>query len=66
MKRNLKAEMLKNGKRLEDLARVTGRTVQTISLKINGHYDFTLPEAVAIKQEIGTDLDLEELFAEAN
>lgn len=65
MKRNLKAEMLKNGKRLEDLARATGRTVQTISLKINGHYDFSLPEAVAIKKELGTDLDLEELFEDA-
>ena len=65
MKRNLKAEMVRKGKTLEDLARATGRTVQTVSVKINNHYDFTLPEAVAIKKELGTDLDLEELFAEA-
>lgn len=64
MKRNLKAEMVRKNKTLEDLARATGRTFQTISVKINGHYDFTLPEAVAIKAELGTDLDLEELFAE--
>lgn len=65
MKRNLKAEMVRKGKTLEDLARATGRTVQTISTKVNGHYDFSLPEAVAIKKELGTDLDLEVLFAEA-
>lgn len=64
MKRNLKAEMVRKGKTLEDLARATGRTVQTISVKMNNHYDFTLPEAVAIKAELGTDMDLEELFAE--
>lgn len=66
MKRNLKAEMVRKGKTLEDLARATGRTIQTISTKVNGHYDFSLPEAVAIKKELGTDLDLEELFAEAD
>ncbi len=65
MKRNLKAEMVRKGKTLEDLARATGRTVQTISTKINNHYDFSLPEAVAIKKELGTDLDLEVLFEEA-
>ena len=64
MKRNLKAEMVRKGKTLEDLARATGRTVQTVSTKINGHYDFSLPEAVAIKRELGTDMDLEVLFEE--
>lgn len=64
MKRNLKAEMVRKGKTLEDLARATGRTVQTISTKINGHYDFSLTEAVAIKRELGTDMDLEVLFEE--
>lgn len=64
MKRNLKAEMVRKKKTLEDLARATGRTVQTISVKINSHYDFSLPEAVAIKKELESDMDLEDLFAE--
>lgn len=61
---NVKGEMAKYHKTLEDLARATGRTVGTISLKLSGRYDLTYRECRAIKQEIGTKLTLEELFSE--
>lgn len=61
---NVKGEMAKFHKTMEDLARATGRTVGTISLKLSGRYDLTLKECRAIQKELGTKLTLEELFSE--
>lgn len=61
---NVKGEMAKYNKTLDDLARATGRTVGTISLKLSGKYDLSLKECKIIKREIGTRLTLEELFSE--
>lgn len=60
---NLKGEMAKYDKTLEDLARATGRTVSTMSLKLSGKYGISLTEAIAIKEAIGTKMPLEELFS---
>ena len=61
---NLKGEMSKYNKTLDDLAKATGRTLGTVSLKLNGRYDLTLKECKLIKKAIGTKLTLEELFSE--
>ena len=63
---NLKAEIAKKGLTLGEILE-DGRikcSVGTLSLKINGKYQFTFAEAVALKAIIGSDMSLEELFEE--
>lgn len=62
---NLKAEMSRRGIILEDLAKLLNVTVPTVSMKLNGKAPLTLAEAKAIKNYIGVDIPLEELFGEA-
>lgn len=62
---NLRAEMARKNITLADLADSVGVTVSTISQKLNGKFPITLKEAKAIKERIGVDLPLEELFEEA-
>lgn len=62
---NLKAELSRRGVTLTDLAKVLNVTVSTVSLKLNGKTPLTLAEAKAIKNYIGVDIPLEELFGEA-
>lgn len=37
---------------------------QTMLLKLQGKYDFSLPEAMAVKAVLGAQMPLDELFAE--
>lgn len=62
MYRNAKAEMVKQGLRLEDVAEKMDITISTLSLKLNGKYPITLNEAKLFKTIVKTDLPLEELF----
>ena len=62
MYKNVKAEMSRNGITLEDLAEALGKTVSTVSQKLNGKYPITLVEAKVIKKRLGVALPLEELF----
>jgi len=62
MYKNVKAEMSRKGITLEDLAEALGKTVSTVSQKINGKYPITLAEAKIIKSRLGVALPLEELF----
>lgn len=39
-------------------------TVSTLSLKLNGKFALTFPEALAIKDILGVDIPLEVLFEE--
>lgn len=65
---NLKAEIARSGLTYNDIlkrGKEDGRlncTISTLSLKINGKAEFTLSESVALKEIIGTDLSLNELF----
>lgn len=61
---NLKAEMKRGGFTLETVSRKLGITLGTLSLKLNGKYPVTLNEAKKIKEIIGVDIPLEDLFEE--
>ena len=64
---NLKAELARKGFTLEKLAsemdkRGYGRTVPTLSQKLNGKYDLSLNEAKAIQAIVSPEIPLEILF----
>ena len=61
--RQLEAAMMAKGVVRSVLARETGLTYETLRRKINGEFDFTLQEALRIKQYLGTAKTLECLFA---
>lgn len=63
MYRNLKAEIARKSVSRKQLAAVIGCSEGTFSQKINERSSFSIPEAVAIKQYLGVDCSLEELFA---
>ena len=64
MYRNVKAELARQGLKLEDLAEALNLTIGTVSMKLNGKYPITFREAVRIKAILGVDTPLEELFKE--
>lgn len=63
MFRNLEAELARSGLTKRDVALKLGCTPSTLSLKLNGKAPLSLLEAAKIKQIIGVDMALEELFA---
>lgn len=64
MYKNVNAERARKGITLEDLAEALGLTIGTVSQKLNGKYPITLDEAKIIKERLGVDMPLEELFEE--
>lgn len=50
MYRNLEAEFARQGIAKTKVAQELGITLGTLSLKLNGKYKFTLPEAIKIKK----------------
>jgi len=60
--RNLKAEMARESLKAKDLAELLDVRVATIYDKLNGHYDFSLNEAIKIKRHFFPNHDLEYLF----
>ena len=63
MYENLKAEMARQNKNLVDIANETGLKYQTLREKISGNSHFVLWEIMKIKNALGVDVPLEELFA---
>lgn len=65
---NLKAEIARSGLTYNEIlerGKKDGRldcTVSTLSLKINGKAEFTFNESMALRDIIGTDLSLDELY----
>ena len=59
---NLRAEMARKRITIKSVAEHLGQGVATISNKINGKSDFTVPEAVEIKKFIAVDMPIDELF----
>ena len=62
MHRNLKAEMVRRNKTINQLALEIGVSEKTLRNKINGDTDFTLPESQTIRRILESDLSLDELF----
>lgn len=60
---NLRAEMARRNITGQEMAEKIGITNGTFSLKFNGKSEFTLDEALKIKNVLETDLSVEELFA---
>ena len=65
MYKNAKAEMVRVGLRLEDVATLMDMNISSLSQKLNGKRPLTLDEAKLFKKVVKTDLPLEELFEEA-
>ena len=61
---NLDAERARKKITLEMLAEELGLAVSTVSQKLKGKYPITLDEAKKIKNILGVDIPLEELFEE--
>lgn len=61
---NLKAELARRDITQTRLASLIGISISTLNGKLLGNTPVTLAEAKAIKEAIGTDLTLEELFEE--
>jgi hypothetical protein len=66
MYRNARAEMVRAGFKLEDVAPVMNMTISTLSQKLNGKYPITLDEAKLFKKIVKSELPLEILFEEAS
>lgn len=54
--------MCQQGMTSEQLANKVDMRQTTFSRKMNGRTEFTLPEMLAIKEALGTDMALERLF----
>lgn len=59
---NLKAEMARHRISVADIAGVVGRSYKSAQDKINGRTMFSVPEAMAVRDEIFPGLSLEYLF----
>lgn len=66
MYRNARAEMVRAGLKLEDVATEMDMTISTLSQKLNGKYPITLIEAKRFKKIVKSDLPIEILFEEAS
>lgn len=59
---NLEAEIARKRIKKPVMAKVIGRTYNTLNLKISGKYPFTYEEALKIQEEFFPDCDLKKLF----
>ena len=64
---NIRAEMARKGLIQQDIVNELQKrgftmVVPTFSAKFNGKFEFTFAEAVAIKEILGVEMPLEELF----
>ena len=58
----LRYEITRKGFTIEQFAKVIGVSEKTLRNKINGATDFTWMECLMIREKLGTDIQLEELF----
>lgn len=62
MHRNLKAEMIRANLSVKKLAMLLGITERSLRNKINGKTEFSLNEALKVRNTISPSMGLEELF----
>jgi len=63
MYRNLEAEITRKGMTKRELAKMMELAPSTMSQKLNGKAVFTYPEAKKVKEILGVEITLEELFS---
>lgn len=61
--KNLIAEMARRGYKFHDIAVCIGSSDRTAKNKVNGDTDFTVPEALKVRDELFPDLRMEYLYA---
>ena len=59
---NLRAELARRNMSIPQLAELVGMKTTTLYDKYNGRTAFTLEEAVKIRDMLGLDMSIEELF----
>ena len=59
---NLRAELARKGMSIPQLAELTGIKTTTLYDKFNGRSAFTLDEAILIRDALGLDMSIDELF----
>lgn len=59
---NVKAELARKNMTIVDLSAKTGIRYQTLADKIRGDSILTVDEAMKIKEALGVDMPIEELF----
>jgi transcriptional regulator with XRE-family HTH domain len=59
---NLRAEMARRNISVHKLAKMIGMSDSTMADKWHGRTSFSLEHAIAIKNALGVDMELEELF----
>ena len=59
---NLRAEMARKNINVNELAKQIGMSNSTMADKVHGRTTFSLENAIAIKNALGVDMSLEELF----
>ena len=59
---NVRAEMARQDITLAILSERTKIPVQRLSLKLNGKGDLTMKEAITIREALGVDISLDELY----
>lgn len=64
MYNNVKAELARKNMTIVDLSNKTGIRYQTLADKIRGDSILTVEEALKIKEALGVDMTLEELFSD--
>lgn len=62
MYNNLEAEIARKRIKKHIIAKVIGKTYNTLNLKISGKYPFTYDEALRIQEEFFPECDFKELF----
>lgn len=62
MLNNLKAEMARYGVSSADIAKAIEKAERSVRDKIKGVYDFTLPEAILVRDKFFPGMSLEYLF----
>lgn len=62
MLKNLQAEMVRNGVQVASIAKTIKKSDRTVRDKIGGRYEFTIPEAFAIRDAYFSGMTLEYLF----
>lgn len=62
MYRNLNAERTRKGLTWKELAKACGVNYNTLTNKVSAGGEFTLAQAVALRNALGVDMPLEQLF----